>query len=89
MPPPAKPTRPFPPLLRLLITYAAAGAVVGLAVVGSLLAFDVGKLRTLAGQAGSGGVVIYMMVIAFMATFGSAAMGIGVMLSSGARGPKR
>jgi hypothetical protein len=74
-----KAAKPFPPLLRLLITLAAAGALVGLAVVGTLLALDVGRLRTLAVQAGSGGVVIYMMVIAFMATFGSAAMGFGVM----------
>lgn len=75
-------TTGVPPLVRLLVTHAAGGALFGLVFVGCLLAFDVSGLRTLMGQANSTSIVLYMLILGFMATFGSLAMGLGVWAAS-------
>ena len=80
---PIRPTQStVPPLVRLLVTHAAGGALFGLAFVGCLIAFNVSNIRTLMGQAESTSVVLYMLILGFMATFGSLAMGLGVWAAS-------
>ena len=67
------------PLLRFLAAHLAVGVFVGWSVLGGLIALDVASLRTLLLRDQHAAVALAMAAIFFAITFGSLAMGAGVM----------
>lgn len=66
-------------LLRLLVTNGSAGVLGALAFVGCLLVFDVAGIGRLARGAESAWWMLLLLCSGTAVTFGSVAMGIGVM----------
>ncbi|HYH38831.1 MAG TPA: hypothetical protein VD860_11465 [Azospirillum sp.] len=62
-----------------LVKHLAAGVTAGLVFCAAMLGFDVGSLRTLLVAADSVGVGLYLFVGSICITFGSVAMGVGIM----------
>jgi len=65
--------------LLFLGKHLAAGVTAGLTFCGAMLAFDVGGLRSLLVAADSVGIGLYLFVGSVCITFGSVAMGVGIM----------
>ncbi|WP_448187774.1 hypothetical protein [Azospirillum sp. sgz301742] len=65
--------------LLYLAKHLAAGVTAGLVFCGAMLWLDVGGLRTLLVAADSVGVGLYLFIGSICITFGSVAMGVGVM----------
>ena len=70
---------PRSPLMRLLAINLAIGIGVALLLVGGLLALDPGGLRHLIFADRAPGVAIGLLLMSFVITFGSAAMGTAIM----------
>jgi hypothetical protein len=66
-------------LLRFLAGHLAIGVTVGWSVLGALIALDVGSLGTLIARCDSPVIVVAATAMLFAITFGSLAMGAGVM----------
>ncbi len=62
-----------------LAKHLAAGVIAGLVFCGAMLGFDVAGLRTLLVAADSVGVGLYLFIGSICITFGSVAMGVGIM----------
>lgn len=62
-----------------LAKHLAAGVTAGLVFCAAMLGFDVGSLRTLLVAADSVGIGLYLFVGSICITFGSVAMGVGIM----------
>jgi hypothetical protein len=69
-----------PRLIRFLFGHMLVGIAVGWIILGAIFWLDVASLRTLIGQTGAGWIAVPVMAILFAITFGSLAMGTGVML---------
>ena len=65
--------------LLFLAKHLAAGLAAGLSFCGAMLAFDVGGLRSLLVAADSVGIGLYLFIGSICITFGSVAMGVGIM----------
>lgn len=65
--------------LFFLAKHLAAGLAAGLSFCAAMLAFDVGGLRSLLVAADSVGIGLYLFVGSVCITFGSVAMGVGIM----------
>lgn len=65
--------------LLFLAKHLAAGVTAGLVFCGAMLTLDVGGLRTLLVAADSVGVGLYLFIGSICITFGSVAMGVGIM----------
>lgn len=65
--------------LVFLAKHLAVGVTAGLVFCGAALATDVGGLRSLLVAADSIGVGLYLLVGSVCLTFGSVAMGVGIM----------
>jgi hypothetical protein len=72
-------------LLKFLAIRAAIGIATGWAVLAAFLILDVASLRTLMAQTSSTVPALILLTVFFAITFGSCAMGLGVM-SQGGRG---
>src|SRR5437870_5815283 len=84
------------PLLRLLATNLAAGAAAAGLLVGGLLTLNPYGLRDLIFSDNSPGTAFGLLLLGFIATFGSSAMGSAIMAmgkkqdeDEGPRGPPR
>jgi hypothetical protein len=79
------------PLLRFLAGHLAVGVTVGWSVLGALIALDVGSLGTLIARSREPVLVVGVTAVLFAITFGSLAMGAGVMSlrADGPRGGRR
>jgi hypothetical protein len=62
-----------------LARHLLVGIVGGLLFGALVLYFDIGHLRSLAGESGDGLLTLGLFFFGLMVTFGSAAMGIGIM----------
>lgn len=62
-----------------LLRHLAAGAAGGFAMATGMLAFDVGGIGTLVFNSDSIFVALYLLYGSLFVTFGSVAMGIGIM----------
>ncbi len=67
-------------LLRLFISNALAGAVIGWAFLTAILHFDVAQLRTLISASPSGPLALFMLAMVFALTFGAASIGTAIFL---------
>jgi hypothetical protein len=67
------------PLMRLLAINLAIGICVAVLLVGGLLALDPGGLRDLIFADRAPGVAIGLLLMSFVITFGSTAMGTAIM----------
>jgi hypothetical protein len=67
------------PLVRFLAGHLAVGIAAGWSVLAVLLWLDVAGLRSLIVGSGDGAIAIAMLATFFALTFGSLAMGTGVM----------
>lgn len=67
------------PLVRFLAAHLAVGIGAGWTVLGLLLSIDVAGLRSLIANSGDTVVAVAMLAIFFALTFGSLAMGTGIM----------
>ena len=67
------------PLLRFLAAHLLVGVVVGWSVLGAFIALDIGSLRTLIFRDQHAAIVLFAAAVFFAITFGSLAMGAGVM----------
>lgn len=65
--------------LFFLAKHLAVGVTAGLVFCGTMLGMDVGGLRTLLVAADSVGIGLYLFVGSICITFGSVAMGVGIM----------
>ncbi|HYH39711.1 MAG TPA: hypothetical protein VD860_15940 [Azospirillum sp.] len=65
--------------LLYLAKHLAAGVAAGLTFCAAMLALDVGGLRSLLVAADSVGVGLYLFIGSICITFGSVAMGVGIM----------
>ncbi len=74
----------IPPLIRFLAVHAILGVVIGFALAGALIAFDVAGLGTLIAQAKNPVTAGMLLFFGFAVTFGSAVMG-GAILMYGER----
>ncbi len=68
-----------PGLLSFLLGHLLVGILAGWSVLGLLLWFDTAGLRTLIAKSGEGWLVVGLLLFGFAITFGSLAMGTGVM----------
>ncbi len=75
------------PLLRYLGIHLALGVATGWTLLAALIATDTASLHDLVWSSRNGFVAIWMLAIVFGVTFGSAAIGVGVMLLKD--GPQR
>lgn len=66
-------------MFSFLLRHLIIGVVTGWIVLGVFIAVDVGGLRSLTIQNGLAPIVFPLLFIFFAITFGSAAMGIGIM----------
>lgn len=78
-PPNGFPRRMDRRLLIFLVSHLASGVVAALVSVGALIAFNIGGVRDLIVKSEIGWVAVLLLVLGFVVTFGSAAMGIAIM----------
>jgi hypothetical protein len=74
------------PLIRLLAVNLLAGASVAVLMLGGLLALNPANLRGLIFADRTPGAALALLLLGFLITFGSAAMGTAIMML-GARAP--
>jgi tetrahydromethanopterin S-methyltransferase subunit E len=72
----------MPVLVRFLLLHCAVGCVAGWLFLAALVLLDVGGVATRLFSSAAPAVPLVMLVLMFAVTFGSAAMGTGVMLLS-------
>ncbi|HIJ62643.1 MAG TPA: hypothetical protein HPQ04_08140 [Rhodospirillaceae bacterium] len=66
-------------LISFLLRHLLVGVVGGLLFGGLILAFDIGHLRTLAGESANGLLSLGLLFFGLAVTFGSLGMGVGIM----------
>jgi tetrahydromethanopterin S-methyltransferase subunit E len=76
------------PLFRFLAIRAGVGIATGWAVLAAFIVLDVASLRTLMAQTGSTLPAMVLLAVFFAITFGSCAMGLGVMFATGEDKPQ-
>lgn len=76
-------------LLQFLGLRAAVGIGTGWAVLAAFIVLDVASLRTLMAMTGSTVPAMVLLSVFFAVTFGSCAMGLGIMFAGDARPPHR
>lgn len=77
-----------PGLLSFLLGHLLVGVLAGWMVLGLLLWFDVAGLWSLIAESDSAGLVLALLAFGFAVTFGSLAMGTGVMGLTTPRPPR-
>jgi len=76
------------PILIFLVSHMLVGIVVGWLILGALLWLDIGGLWTLLRGSAHATIAVFMLMVCFAITFGSAAMGSAIMaLEEDRQGP--
>ena len=70
-------------LARFLAGHIAVGVAAGWTVLAGLLYFDIARLRTLTFDSPDGPLALVLLALFMAITFGSLAMGTGVMMLAG------
>jgi len=65
--------------ITFLVRHLLVGVAGGLLFGGLMVAFDIGHLRTLAGESSSGMLSLGLLFFGLAVTFGSLAMGVAIM----------
>lgn len=77
------------PTLRIIAVNLAAGVVAAIGMVGGLLALNAHGLRTLIAASPDGILAVVLLTFGFVVTFGSAAIGFGIMAAGDPDRPER